>query len=258
MGWGAGNIGGGSGGGLNFKVVGNPQPVNPKENTIWLNTDVKITGYSFAAEQPENLQPGEVWISTGTSSTIAFDALKKNTLMVYPLSAKQMGQDGVLVDVTAKSWQNGEWVDLWEGTLYDSGNEYEFITGGWTTSGFTYGTSTLSANACVKNSDHIAMNKSTNNVCAAGFENAIDLTNYSVIEVTYTNTLLYSNKGIQFHISTTKDLSTNRVARLIATAAVDTKKTETLSVANLSGKHYIGSTSTNSQSGNIHKIILKK
>lgn len=110
MGWGTGNIGGSSGG-LNFKVVGNPQPANPKENTIWLNTDVKITGYHFAAKQPE-MQPGEVWISTGTDSHVAFNALKKGgTVIVYPISAKQMGQDGVLMDVTAKSWLNGEWVE---------------------------------------------------------------------------------------------------------------------------------------------------
>lgn len=110
MGWGTGNIGGSSGG-LNFKVVGNPQPANPKENTIWLNTDVDITGYYFQAEQPE-MQPGEVWISTGKASQVAFNVLKKGTVMVYPLAAKQMLEDGTLVDVTAKIWQDGEWVEL--------------------------------------------------------------------------------------------------------------------------------------------------
>ena len=125
----------GSGGGasLNFKVVGNPQPTNPKENTIWVNTDVEIPNWYFSATQPENMQPGEVWISTGTSSTVAFNALKKGgTVMVYPISAKQMGQDGVLVDVTAKSWQNGAWVDwIPTGALYYKGNECEPATGGW-------------------------------------------------------------------------------------------------------------------------------
>ena len=101
---------GGGGASLNFKVVGNPQPANPKENTIWLNTDAEITGHSFAAEQPEGMAEGEVWISTGTASQVAFNALKKGgTVMVYPISAKQM-QGGTLVDVTAKSWQDGEWV----------------------------------------------------------------------------------------------------------------------------------------------------
>ena len=122
MGWGTGNLGGGSGGGLNFKVVGNPQPANPKENTIWLNTDVDITGKYFQAEQPEEMVGGEVWISTGTASRVAFNALKKSTIMVYPLSAKQY-VSGAWVDVTAMSYQGGEWVD-WILLLYDSGNFY--------------------------------------------------------------------------------------------------------------------------------------
>lgn len=45
----------GSGGGapLNFKVVGGTsQPSNPKENTIWVNTDKEITGWHFGVENP--------------------------------------------------------------------------------------------------------------------------------------------------------------------------------------------------------------
>lgn len=44
----------GAGGGnlLNFKVVGNPQPTSPKESTIWIDTDQKITGWDFSATEP--------------------------------------------------------------------------------------------------------------------------------------------------------------------------------------------------------------
>lgn len=105
---------------LNFKVVKNPQPANPSPNTIWINTDHKINGYSFSATQPESMAEGEVWFAIGAVSDIAFSATKKNPVMVYPLSAKQhIG--GALVDVTAKSYQDGEWVD-WvpRGTIFDS------------------------------------------------------------------------------------------------------------------------------------------
>lgn len=37
---------------LNFKVVGNPKPANPKENTIWIDTNEKITGWEFSATEP--------------------------------------------------------------------------------------------------------------------------------------------------------------------------------------------------------------
>lgn len=39
-----------AGDGLNFEVVGGTtQPANPKENTIWINTDVEITRWYFSA-----------------------------------------------------------------------------------------------------------------------------------------------------------------------------------------------------------------
>lgn len=101
---------GGGGTFLNFKVVGNPQPASPKENTIWVNTDTPITGYAFSATEPADHMEGIVWISVGTSSHVAFSALKKHSVMVYPMSAKQhIG--GAWVDKTAKSYQNGAWVD---------------------------------------------------------------------------------------------------------------------------------------------------
>lgn len=121
-------FGGGGGASLNFKVKDYAteellMAATGKDNEIGIITSTPMTGWHFAAEQPE-MQPGEVWISTGTASPVAFDALKKNTVMVYPISAKQM-QNGTLVDVTAKSWQNGHWVEwiqelvvLENGTLY--------------------------------------------------------------------------------------------------------------------------------------------
>ena len=44
---------------LNFEVVGNPKPSNPKENTIWVNTDVDITEWRFARDNPYTM-PQEI------------------------------------------------------------------------------------------------------------------------------------------------------------------------------------------------------
>jgi hypothetical protein len=35
------------------------------------------------------------------------------------------------VERVAKSYQDGAWVDWWNGELYYNGNEYDFITGSW-------------------------------------------------------------------------------------------------------------------------------
>ena len=127
---------GGSGGAnpLNFIVKAYPSEVEMNTstavaNTIGVVTTNPITGWYFAAEQPENMTEGEVWFKTGTSSNVNFNALKQKSIMVCPLCAKQMVSNE-LKDVTAKSYQNGEWVD-WNRYLYDSGNECTDITGGW-------------------------------------------------------------------------------------------------------------------------------
>lgn len=89
--------GGGGSAALNFKVVGGTTaPLNPKENTVWVNTNTEITSWFFSATEPETLEEGMVWLSTGTFSPFEFNALKKNGIQVYPKSAKQ--------------YINGEWV----------------------------------------------------------------------------------------------------------------------------------------------------
>ena len=110
---------------LNFEIV-----ASPAENTIGLITTNPIRGWYFTATQPENAAEGEVWVNVGASSEVAFNALKENTINVYPLSVKQY-VSSAWVDVTAKSYQNEKWVDWWNGELFRYGNEYTGATGGW-------------------------------------------------------------------------------------------------------------------------------
>jgi len=108
----------GSGGAaLNFEVVGGTvQPENPKENTIWVNTDREITGWSFSAEEPAEPAEGMVWIKTATSSFAGFNALKKNSISILPIYAAQYtGQ--AWENVPAVIYQNMEWTEL-KGKVY--------------------------------------------------------------------------------------------------------------------------------------------
>ena len=121
---------------LNFKVVGGTSaPSNPKENTIWVNTSTAITSYVFSATQPTG-SAGMVWISTGTSSPAAFNALKKHGIHVYPNSAKQY-VGGKWVDKTAKIYQGGAWLDLFT-YLYNAGIVNTNLIGKWTSVGKNY------------------------------------------------------------------------------------------------------------------------
>ena len=121
----------GGGAGLNFSVVGGTtQPTNPNENTIWVNTSEPITSYVFSAVRPA-ATAGMVWINTGVSSAVEFNALKKNGIQVCPLSAKQY-ISGAWVDKTARSYQRGAWADWWNGVyLFNEGDSCTSVTGGW-------------------------------------------------------------------------------------------------------------------------------
>lgn len=181
---------GGAGAALNFKVVpGLTQPSTVSENTIWVNTK-KIGAWYFSPIQPENMQELDVWFRTGTSSFVAFDALKKNGIQVYPISAKQY-VSGALVDKTAKIYRNGEWVIWWNGELYDSGNQYEYATGGWKyvdDAGYKGRTRFNSANISINN-------KSSYGTDTIYTNNMMDLTGFSkitaVVEVSGANIGVY-------------------------------------------------------------------
>ena len=93
-------------------------------NTSATYSNIRIT------EKERAFEPGSVWISTGTSSPVAFNALKENTINVYPISAKQY-VGGEWVSKTALTYQGGEWKS-WVTYYYKDGNTYDDVTGGYT------------------------------------------------------------------------------------------------------------------------------
>lgn len=117
------NTCGGGSGGLNFQVIGGTTaPSNPKENMIWVNTSTTISSWVFSATKPEGMQERDVWFQTGTSSSIEFNALKKNGIQVCPIAAKQY-VNGSLVTVGASIYTGGSWevFSAEINVLYDSG-----------------------------------------------------------------------------------------------------------------------------------------
>lgn len=226
---------GASGVALNYKVIGGTtEPGNPKENTIWLNTDKKITGHYFSATEPEKMAEGEVWISTGTSSPASFNALEKNTITVYPLRAKQM-VSGALVDVKAKSWQNGEWVE-WYTFLLKDGNDFKDITGGWT--GYAASCIEYVAAPTVEFVDgalRIYNSVGTKTAGIGGTVNMIDLTNVKTVHFLVESVAI--NTKAYIGVWTISEPS----ATFVAGAQDVTAGGEILvDVSGLSGSYYVG------------------
>ena len=241
---------------LNFEVVGNPQPANPKENTIWLNTDVDITGQYLQAEQPEGMAEGEVWISTGTASQFAFNALKKGgTVMVYPISAKQM-QGGTLVDVTAKSWQDGEWVEWFKGVYLLNGTDYcDNVTGGWTSAVYND-----QNDVTITNGDgFVKITISADNYAQGYFttKDKISFSGYKTLYIEYEQTRIASNTWLTVH--TQKSGYDEHTAKIKLSAKANTKSIGALDVSAVKVDCYVrvGGEPSTTYGINIYRIWLE-
>ena len=179
MGIGRTNTGGGVG--MNFRIVGGTvQPNSAKGNDIWVNTD-KVESYVFSAIEPESPVAGMVWFEVGFDSSVAFNALKKNAVYVYPVSCNQY-VDEEWVSVEAHIFQNGEWVQfsdiVTELVLYNAGDQCADITGGWETHG--------SASSILKE-DHIYLMIGSGWIGRQAWTaNPVDMSNYTTLNINVT------------------------------------------------------------------------
>ena len=209
---------------LNFKVVSNPQPSSPAENTIWVDTD-KINNYHFSANQPTDMADYDVWFSIGTSSPVKFNALKKNAVQVYPLNANQM-VSGALVKVTAKIYQNGEWEQFIPViVLFDGGDNSE-VTGGW------HDYSTNSNYQKLTLGETLSLSNSSSD--QSGFfviKNAFNLTDYNTL---FCKCINGGSANIKLYISSS--VSSDMVSYVALTAAIEHE----LDISSLSGQYFIG------------------
>ena len=79
------------------------------------------------------------------------------------------------------SYQDGEWVDWWNGELYDLGNEYTAITGGIIDWQYFSVSGISNKGTITKNANSITITVNGTSI-AVGPANAIDLTNYTKLK----------------------------------------------------------------------------
>jgi hypothetical protein len=187
------NAGGGAG--LNFSLVGGlNRPAIPKANTIWAKTYIPIAGWAMSSSEPTAPYNGMVWIVTGSNSKVAFNALRKNTLMVYPTVCKQF-VDGAWVTVTAESYIDEEWAEWFA---------YLFIENGGQQVPWVF--KAMNAKGTVSDKDGtIVFEYATvsNNYMAAGTENAVDLSGSSFVCFDLAVRTNYTSGGGEFTIGVT-------------------------------------------------------
>lgn len=168
-------------------------------------------------------------IYIGTYGNIEFNAISENGIQIYPISAQQY-VSGIWVNKSAKIWQNNHWFDWWDGsTIYEIGNEYTFITGGW---GKVAPNSVISGTFEITNEGmKVSASSSSGRHCYRTHNNEIDLTNYRTIECTayghYDRSCLVLSKA-----------DGTQGANVQITSGSPT--TYTLDISSVTGKWYIG------------------
>lgn len=232
---------GSSGTSMNFKVViGTTEPVNPKENMIWVKTE-KINVWYFSATQPEEMQEWDVWFKIGTKSLVEFNALKKNALQVYPLKAKQM-VSGELVGVDAMSYQNNEWAG-WILYLIKGASLCERVTGGWTAQALRWSNEFAGEMPILtKNSDSITLALSTTGYkCGVYYaNNKIDLTDVKKLHLKGMVQGGADSDGGGVRIAVCKNIGDTAQTGIEAFAWMSAENNPyELSVENLSGEYVI-------------------
>ena len=246
------NVGGGAN--LNFKVVGGTtEPASPKENTIWVNTDTAITSYVFAAAEPAEPVEGMVWITTGNASSAEFNALKKNCIQVYPLSAAQY-VSGAWAAKPVQTYRSGAWTDF-ATYLYHAGNTFNEVTGGWV--GYAKGQTSSSGNATKPtakyNSDNVVITCDDEGDWASGMwctKNKIALTEKSK--------LVFDGfrNAAKVYLAVWSALGEYTKDNLAAEKEITktTRSTIELDVSSMSGSYYVGLRFIGSQS--IPKVTM--
>lgn len=222
---------------LNLRVFGGTTaPSNPKSNDIWVKTSIAIPNYSvYINETNSNFWTGaangSIYIKFEASYSATRDTTGANIIKyrsgsnlqefnVNFLGCMQI-MNGVWANVEAYIYHNGwhQFSSVWNGELFDNGNQYEGVTVGWDgansyspnlTATHEYGTSTIST------------------------ANAVDMSRFSTLK------FIGSGNGSDVDgIDPARCTITNESGEDVALLEFQNNGTYAVSVAVLSGKYYV-------------------
>lgn len=191
-----------------------------------------FTDISFH-EEGNFVQTGTVWVKTGTSETASFNALKKNSIMVYPISAVQR-INGYWEEKPVKISRSGKWNGFidWDAYLYryDHPNNPSWI-------GLANTTVSINSEGIL-----VAQSTTMSSHCAFGMAEAIDVTNVSAIRILYSSET--NNGNNRFGVTTYRLITgdVNQYSTYVSaptTGAFSTFKEVMLDVSALSGLVYL-------------------
>ena len=242
----------GSGGGVrSYKVTGSVSaPENPFHGDIWVQTSVAITQIDITSEQQVipvwDGRDGMVQIVAGTQWSddlyVDSDHRREYNLYLYPRACVQRF-DGAWHRMTAYIYTlKNRWIQFssaWDGTLFYNGNQYADVTGGWV------GADSYSPNLTA------TLMSGTITISTA---NAVDLGGFSTLK--FMGSGNGANSGGAY---SAKCKIANESGVEVASLDFQNNGTYAVSVAALSGKHYVRFVATGSRGNNldISKVWLE-
>lgn len=237
---------------LKLRIFGQTTPPpNPKNNDIWVNTSLPIGGWEFS----EVSNPG--WGSgvsgfvyftctmdgaSGSSASTGLNFLKEWTHAIYTKLLQCRQYDG-------SSWlqkdayiYHDKWIQFssaWDGTLFYNGNQYTNVTGGWT------GADSYSPN-----------------LSATLYSGTITISTASAVDLSGFSTLKFMGSGNGANSGgaySAKCKIVNESGVEVASLDFQNNGTYAVSVAALSGKHYVRFVAAGSRGNNldISKVWLE-
>ena len=244
-------LGGGVGGAELVIVGGITKPSKATQNTIWIRTNIEITSTVLSAVEPTNPIYGMVWLTIADSGSNHIIApVGDNWITVYPTWAKQY-IEGVWVDKVTGNYRDGVWFTWWDGTLYDAGNEYTDITGGWKSkSGIVIRSGAQSVGTATKNATNLYVTSTAASATGAFTTvNKINLTGFS--RITFHSTGNYGGIVVAAH-----QFETGVLMDAPAYSSIDTSPFN-LDISGLTdGEYYISIAGENSSRASFTKIQL--
>lgn len=237
---------------LKLRIFGQTTPPpNPKNNDIWVNTSLPIGGWEFS----EVSNPG--WGSgvsgfvyftctmdgaSGSSASTGLNFLKEWTHAIYTKLLLCSQYDGSSWPRKDAYIYHDKWIQFssaWDGTLFDNGNQYTNVTGGWT------GADSYSPN-----------------LSATLYSGTITISTASAVDLSGFSTLKFMGSGNGANSGgaySAKCKIFNESGVEVASLDFQNNNTYAMSVAALSGKHYVRFVAAGSRGNNldISKVWLE-
>lgn len=245
----------GNGGGKDryrVKVFGGTSaPANPKESYIWIRTSVPVSGYEingWTSSLPSwQMGNGFVYIygepAYDENKVINLIEDKGNVLNFnFKMCMQQQGTNWYTMD--AFVYRRGSWMQFassWNGELFDNGNQYTNVTGGWVGNGISSTTVGTNLSLIVANSSPYLTT-----------QNAIDLSGYTKLHM-----IADGNAGQYSYFGISSNVPSNARPNYIASATFSGGE-NVLDVSAINSGHIsIGATASWGVTINISKVWLE-